>query len=163
MLDRKFLLNNADLVAENCRRRGAACDIDALVALEKRRAGQLQAVFLGGDSLGDSSGLLVAGHDHLLVVNIYLADARGQTGSRFVCCHAQVQAIMEQRNIEHLENDKLRNGCPLWTELGSKLDSQGLDRDQWAKRHDDRRAEAVKIAGEQAKNPGCGQTQSVLF
>lgn len=44
MLDRKFILSNRDLVAENCRRRGASCDIDALVALEKRRAGQLQAV-----------------------------------------------------------------------------------------------------------------------
>lgn len=42
MLDRKFILENADLVAENCRRRGVACDIAQLVQLEQERLGKLQ-------------------------------------------------------------------------------------------------------------------------
>ncbi len=42
MLDRKFILENADLVAENCRRRGVACDISQLVQLEQERLGKLQ-------------------------------------------------------------------------------------------------------------------------
>ncbi|MCO6455210.1 MAG: serine--tRNA ligase [Pirellulaceae bacterium] len=37
MLDRKFILENADLVEENCRRRGAQADVPRLVQLEQRR------------------------------------------------------------------------------------------------------------------------------
>ncbi|MFO0898787.1 MAG: serine--tRNA ligase [Pirellulales bacterium] len=43
MLDRKFILENADLVQENCRRRGVEVDIARFVALEQdRRARQTQ-------------------------------------------------------------------------------------------------------------------------
>jgi seryl-tRNA synthetase len=37
MLDRKFILENADLVKQNCTNRGVRCDIDRLVELERRR------------------------------------------------------------------------------------------------------------------------------
>ncbi|MEZ6091927.1 MAG: serine--tRNA ligase, partial [Pirellulaceae bacterium] len=37
MLDRKYLLENSDAVAANCRRRGAACDIPRIVELEEQR------------------------------------------------------------------------------------------------------------------------------
>jgi seryl-tRNA synthetase len=37
MLDRKFIIENAQLVKENCRRRGAKADVDRLVALDGRR------------------------------------------------------------------------------------------------------------------------------
>jgi seryl-tRNA synthetase len=37
MLDRKFIIENADLVKENCRRRGAKADVEQFVALEGRR------------------------------------------------------------------------------------------------------------------------------
>ncbi len=37
MLDRKFILENTELVKTNCKNRGVAVDVDALVALEKLR------------------------------------------------------------------------------------------------------------------------------
>jgi seryl-tRNA synthetase len=37
MLDRRFVLENVELVAENCRRRGARADVAAFAELEKRR------------------------------------------------------------------------------------------------------------------------------
>ncbi|MGO8690916.1 MAG: serine--tRNA ligase [Thermoguttaceae bacterium] len=37
MLDRKFIIEHAELVKENCRRRGAKADVDRLVALDGRR------------------------------------------------------------------------------------------------------------------------------
>src|SRR5438128_1023332 len=43
MLDRKFILENVELVRQNCQRRGAKADLDAFVALEtQRRAKQLE-------------------------------------------------------------------------------------------------------------------------
>ena len=37
MLDRKYIIQNPDLVRQNCERRGASCDIDRLVSLEAQR------------------------------------------------------------------------------------------------------------------------------
>ncbi len=37
MLDRKLIVENADLVKENCRRRGVKADVDRLIALEAQR------------------------------------------------------------------------------------------------------------------------------
>jgi len=37
MLDRKFILENAELVKANCRNRGVAVDVEAFVSLEKQR------------------------------------------------------------------------------------------------------------------------------
>ena len=42
MLDRKFILQNIDLVRANCERRGVPCDIDRLAELETARVEQLQ-------------------------------------------------------------------------------------------------------------------------
>jgi len=43
MLDRKFILENAELVAKNCAQRGARADVEQFVALESmRRAGQAE-------------------------------------------------------------------------------------------------------------------------
>jgi seryl-tRNA synthetase len=42
MLDRKFIIQNPDLVRENCQRRGVACDIDRIVSLEAERRQTLQ-------------------------------------------------------------------------------------------------------------------------
>ena len=42
MLDRKFILQNIDVVRENCERRGTPCDIDRIVELENARMEQLQ-------------------------------------------------------------------------------------------------------------------------
>ena len=42
MLDRKFILENETLVAENCRNRGVEVDVQKLVALEQQRR-QVQA------------------------------------------------------------------------------------------------------------------------
>ncbi|WP_436714622.1 serine--tRNA ligase [Roseiconus lacunae] len=42
MLDRKFILQNPDLVRDNCEKRGVPCDIDQLVTLESQRMEQLQ-------------------------------------------------------------------------------------------------------------------------
>lgn len=43
MLDRKFILQNPDLVRENSVRRGVTCDIDSIVALETQRLEKLKA------------------------------------------------------------------------------------------------------------------------
>ena len=42
MLDRKFILQNAELVRENCERRGVPCDVDRIVELETLRVEKLQ-------------------------------------------------------------------------------------------------------------------------
>ncbi len=42
MLDRKTIVENAELVKENCRRRGAKCDVDQLISLEHQRRAKLQ-------------------------------------------------------------------------------------------------------------------------
>ena len=42
MLDRKFIIQNADVVRENSRRRGAACDIDRIIELDAQRLEKLQ-------------------------------------------------------------------------------------------------------------------------
>ncbi|TWT70454.1 serine--tRNA ligase [Crateriforma conspicua] len=42
MLDRKFILQNAELVAENARRRGVQCDVARIVHLEQQRLEKLQ-------------------------------------------------------------------------------------------------------------------------
>lgn len=44
MLDRKFIVENADLIKKNCANRGVACDVDRLVELETARRQKLQAV-----------------------------------------------------------------------------------------------------------------------
>jgi seryl-tRNA synthetase len=44
MLDRKYLVDNASLVKQNCAHRGVACDIDRLVELETARRQMLQQV-----------------------------------------------------------------------------------------------------------------------
>lgn len=44
MLDRKFILENAALVQENCERRGASADVARLVELETERRAKLQEV-----------------------------------------------------------------------------------------------------------------------
>ncbi len=41
MLDRKTIVENAELVKENCRRRGAMCDVDRLIELESLRRAKL--------------------------------------------------------------------------------------------------------------------------
>lgn len=42
MLDRKYIVENASLVQENCTRRGVTCDIDRIVELESQRRKKLQ-------------------------------------------------------------------------------------------------------------------------
>ncbi len=42
MLDRKFIIQNPDLVRENCERRGVDCDVDRIVQLDKDRLEKLQ-------------------------------------------------------------------------------------------------------------------------
>lgn len=42
MLDRKFIIQNADAVRLNCQRRGVLCDIDSLIALDRQRVEALQ-------------------------------------------------------------------------------------------------------------------------
>ena len=37
MLDRKYILDNAELVKQNCLNRGASADVDKLVELETNR------------------------------------------------------------------------------------------------------------------------------
>ena len=37
MLDRKFIVENADRVKQNCQQRGVKCDVDKLVELETAR------------------------------------------------------------------------------------------------------------------------------
>ncbi|MFL2871111.1 MAG: serine--tRNA ligase [Pirellulaceae bacterium] len=44
MLDRRFILENADQVAENCRNRGVDADVSQLVELEQRRKALLQEI-----------------------------------------------------------------------------------------------------------------------
>ena len=44
MLDRKFIVDNADLVKKNCASRGVTCDIDRLVQLEQERRAKLLLV-----------------------------------------------------------------------------------------------------------------------
>jgi seryl-tRNA synthetase len=44
MLDRKYLIDNAPLVKQNCANRGVSCDIDRLVELETARRQMLQQV-----------------------------------------------------------------------------------------------------------------------
>ncbi len=42
MLDRKLIIQNPDMVRENCVRRGVQCDVDAIVSLESQRLEKLQ-------------------------------------------------------------------------------------------------------------------------
>ena len=42
MLDRKFIIQNADLVRENCKRRGVSCDVEQIVSLESERLEKLK-------------------------------------------------------------------------------------------------------------------------
>ena len=42
MLDRKFIIQNAQAVSDNCKRRGVDCDIEKLVQLDERRLVTLQ-------------------------------------------------------------------------------------------------------------------------
>src|SRR5437763_8339697 len=44
MLDRKFIVENADRVKRNCAQRGVKCDVDRLVELETARRQKLQSV-----------------------------------------------------------------------------------------------------------------------
>lgn len=44
MLDRKFIVDNVDLVKQNCERRGVTVDVDQLVRLEQERREKLQQV-----------------------------------------------------------------------------------------------------------------------
>src|SRR5436309_1839072 len=44
MLDRKFIIENADRIKQNCASRGVKCDVDRLVALEAERRKKLQSV-----------------------------------------------------------------------------------------------------------------------
>src|SRR6266496_4186680 len=44
MLDRKFIIENADLIKQNCVRRGVKCDVDGLLALETARRQKLLSV-----------------------------------------------------------------------------------------------------------------------
>jgi seryl-tRNA synthetase len=44
MLDRKFIVENADRVKQNCNHRGVKCDVDRLIELEAARRRKLQAV-----------------------------------------------------------------------------------------------------------------------
>ncbi|MFM7844293.1 MAG: serine--tRNA ligase, partial [Planctomycetota bacterium] len=44
MLDRKYILENADLVKQNCTHRGVSVDVDRLVQLDRERREQLQLV-----------------------------------------------------------------------------------------------------------------------
>ena len=42
MLDRKFIIQNIDLVRENCKKRGVECDVDRIVELETQRLAKSQ-------------------------------------------------------------------------------------------------------------------------
>lgn len=42
MLDRKIIVDNVDLIKENCRRRGVTCEVDRLVEIEALRRAKLQ-------------------------------------------------------------------------------------------------------------------------
>ena len=42
MLDRKFIIQNIDLVHENCKKRGVECDVDRIVELETQRLAKSQ-------------------------------------------------------------------------------------------------------------------------
>src|SRR5439155_6441865 len=44
MLDRKFIVENADRIKQNCAQRGVKCDVDRLLELETARRQKLQAV-----------------------------------------------------------------------------------------------------------------------
>lgn len=44
MLDRKFIVQNPQLVQENCARRGVSCDVETVVTLEQQRRDALQRV-----------------------------------------------------------------------------------------------------------------------
>src|SRR6476659_5414592 len=44
MLDRKFIIENADRIKQNCAHRGVKCDTDRLLELETARRQKLQAV-----------------------------------------------------------------------------------------------------------------------
>src|SRR5204863_7868005 len=44
MLDRKFIVENADRIKQNCAQRGVKCDVDGLLALEAARRQKLLAV-----------------------------------------------------------------------------------------------------------------------
>jgi seryl-tRNA synthetase len=42
MLDRKFIIQNPDLIRENCARRGVTCDVDRIIELDATRLARLQ-------------------------------------------------------------------------------------------------------------------------
>ncbi len=42
MLDRKTIVENVELIKENCRRRGVQCEVDRLVDIEAQRRVKLQ-------------------------------------------------------------------------------------------------------------------------
>ena len=42
MLDRKFIIQNIDLVRENCKKRGVECEVDRIAELETQRLAKSQ-------------------------------------------------------------------------------------------------------------------------
>jgi seryl-tRNA synthetase len=44
MLDRKFIIENADKIKQNCQQRGVTCDVDRLIEFEAARRQKLQEV-----------------------------------------------------------------------------------------------------------------------
>lgn len=58
MLDRKTIVENVELVKENCRRRGAKCDVDRLVEIEAARRTKLQEALELNRKANEVSGMI---------------------------------------------------------------------------------------------------------
>src|SRR6187399_2738405 len=58
MLDRKFIVENADRIRKNCTERGVKCDLDALLALETSRRQKLLVVEEANRKANDVSKMI---------------------------------------------------------------------------------------------------------
>src|SRR6185369_15517177 len=91
MLDRKFIIENADRVKQNCTQRGVKCDVDRLLALESARRQKLQVVEEANRKANEVAKMIGKAKDAVE------RDAMKEEGRR----------LREQKEMAQAEHDKL--------------------------------------------------------
>lgn len=97
MLDRKYILENADLVKLNCTHRGVAVDVDQLVELDRQRREQLQLVETLNRQANDTAKSIGQAKDPAE------REARKEQGRK----------LREQKDAVQAELDRLEQECRL--------------------------------------------------
>lgn len=146
MLDRKFIVQNAQLVAENCRLRGVQCDVDQIVRLEAQRLETLkQAQELNQQANDVSKNIKSAKDDaerqEMIARGRQLRESKDETQSKHDDLESQIaelQTIIPNlthaavpEGGEHDANELARGKTAI-----SEFDFDALDHLQLGERHD---------------------------